>query len=110
VSSPDFLCEINGRTFTEVHREATELHRERKRDIMEIKVLFFGVLAEVTGTSFRSYSEITSLSDLKLRIRDDFPEVDHYSFRISVNNELTDSEPLLKNGDEVAYLPPFAGG
>ena len=31
-------------------------------------------------------------------------------FRIAVNNRLESDEPVLSDGDEVAYLPPFAGG
>jgi len=81
-----------------------------ERKIMEVKVLFFGVLAEVTGTSFKHYREVKSLGDLMLRIQDDFPEFVHYNFRISLNNEIIDSDPLLKTGDEVALMPPFAGG
>lgn len=78
--------------------------------IMAVKVLFFGVLAEVTGTNCRHYSEVKSLSDLKRLINDEFPEIVHYDFLISVNNELVDNEPALNNGDEVAFMPPFAGG
>jgi sulfur-carrier protein len=77
---------------------------------MEIKVLFFGVLAEVTGTSFKHYSGVSTLGDLRLRIRDDFPEIEHYNFRIACNNEIINGEASLKAGDEVAFLPPFAGG
>lgn len=77
---------------------------------MEIKVLFFGVLAEVTGTNFKSYRDVMSMADLKIRIQDDYPGVEHYSFRISLNNTLIDNDPLLKDGDEVALMPPFAGG
>ncbi|MGA1976975.1 MAG: MoaD/ThiS family protein [Bacteroidales bacterium] len=77
---------------------------------MEIQVLFFGVLAEVAGTGFKHYSGIKSFGDLKHRIEDDFPEIVHYNFRIAVDNELADEDPVLKNGDEVAYMPPFAGG
>ena len=77
---------------------------------MEIKVLFFGVLAEVAGTSFRHYYDVSKLEDLRHRIADDYPEIVHYNFRIAHNNEITDGEASLKNGDEVAYLPPFAGG
>jgi molybdopterin synthase sulfur carrier subunit len=77
---------------------------------MEIKVLFFGVLTEVTHTSFKHYSSVSSFGDLKQRIEDEFPGIIHYNFRIAVNNELVDNDPLLKSGDEVAYLPPFAGG
>jgi molybdopterin converting factor small subunit len=77
---------------------------------MEVKVLFFGVLAEVSGTSIKHYENVRSLADLKLKIQDDFPEMFHYNFRFSVNNTITDDEHVLKGGDEIALLPPFAGG
>jgi molybdopterin converting factor small subunit len=77
---------------------------------MDISILFFGVLAEVTGTSRKHYMDIKSFDDLKKRIRDDFPEIAHYSFRIAVNNKIVNEDPLLRPDDEVAYLPPFAGG
>lgn len=77
---------------------------------MEVKVLFFGVLAEVTGTNFKHYHDVTSINDLKQRIRDEFPEIIHYNFSISLNNEITGTDLLLKPGDVVAFMPPFAGG
>ena len=77
---------------------------------MEIKVLFFGILAEVSGTSIKHYHDVKSVGDLRLRIYDDFPEIVHYNFRISVNSNITDFDMLLNSGDEVALMPPFAGG
>jgi molybdopterin synthase sulfur carrier subunit len=77
---------------------------------MEIKVLFFGVLAEVTGTAFKHYRDVSSKKDLLIRIQDDFPEIVHYKYRISVNSEISDEDLLLKQDDEVAFMPPFAGG
>jgi molybdopterin converting factor small subunit len=77
---------------------------------MEVKVLFFGVLAEVTGTDCKHYLDVKSIGDLKLKIEDDFPEVVHYDFLISLNNEIMNNDSVLNNGDEVALLPPFAGG
>jgi len=77
---------------------------------MTVKVLFFGVLAEVTGTNCKHYDEVKSLSALNRLIQDEFPEIVHYDFRVSVNNELIDNEPALNDGDEVAFMPPFAGG
>jgi molybdopterin synthase sulfur carrier subunit len=77
---------------------------------MEIKVLFFGVLAEVAKTAFRHYRNVKSFGDLRLRIADDFPEIIHYNYRISVNNEIVNNEPVLRDGDEIAFLPPFEGG
>ena len=38
------------------------------------------------------------------------PEIVHYNFRIAVNNKIVNDDPLLRQDDEVAYLPPFAGG
>ena len=77
---------------------------------MEVKVLFFGVLSDVTGTDCRHYSDIKSIEDLKLRIQDEFPEIEHYNYRISINNEIISGDRILTDKDEVAYLPPFAGG
>lgn len=77
---------------------------------MEITVYFFGVLSEAAKTGIKGYRDVASLSDLRLRILDDFPSILHYSFRISVNNEITDEDVPLKDGDEIALLPPFAGG
>jgi sulfur-carrier protein len=77
---------------------------------MQVKVMFFGVLTDVTGTDCRHYGEVKSVNDLKLRISDDFPEVEHYNYRISLNGEILNSNSDLNDGDEIGFLPPFAGG
>jgi molybdopterin synthase sulfur carrier subunit len=77
---------------------------------MKVKVLFFGVLAEVTGTSCKHFYDVRTVGDLKIRIADEFPEIVHYNFRISLNSVLTDNDPALNDNDEVALMPPFAGG
>ena len=77
---------------------------------MQIQVLFFGVLADITQTGFKHYSGVRSFGDLRLRIEDDFPEIIHYNYRVAVNNELIDNEPVLRDGDEIAFLPQFTGG
>jgi molybdopterin converting factor small subunit len=77
---------------------------------MEINVLFFGVLAEVTQTMFRHYRNVMSFGDLMHRIQDEFPEIVHYNYRIAVNSEMVNGDPELKDMDEVAFMPPFAGG
>ncbi len=77
---------------------------------MQVKVLFFGVLAEVAGTDCRHYNDTRSVNDLRLRILDEFPEINHYNYRISLNNEIISSDMLLNDMDEIALMPPFAGG
>jgi molybdopterin converting factor small subunit len=77
---------------------------------MMVNVLFFGVLSEVTGTRLKVYSDVPDINNLRNRITDDFPELMHYIYRIALNNELTEENSMLKDGDEIAFLPPFAGG
>jgi molybdopterin synthase sulfur carrier subunit len=77
---------------------------------MQVKVLFFGVLVEVTGSNCKFYSDAKTIGALKLLIQDEFPEIAHYNFCISLNNEIVNNDRELKDGDEVAFLPPFAGG
>jgi len=77
---------------------------------MEVKVLFFGVLTEVTGTAVKHYKGVKSTGDLRLMIEDDFPAIAHYNFRVSLNSQILNDEADLSDGDEVAFMPPFAGG
>jgi molybdopterin converting factor small subunit len=77
---------------------------------MEVKVLFFGVLTEVTGTAIKHYRDVKSIGSLRLRLNDDYPEIIHFDFRIALNSEIINSDHDLKEGDEIALMPPFAGG
>jgi molybdopterin synthase sulfur carrier subunit len=77
---------------------------------MQVKVLFFGVLTDVAGTDCKFYEDVYSTGDLLHRIVDDYPEIEHYTYRLSVNSEITGEEQTLSDQDEVALLPPFAGG
>lgn len=77
---------------------------------MEVSVLFFGVLTEVTGTDLRHFRDVRSTDDLMHRILDEYPEIGHYNYRLSLNNEIIDSDMPLNDRDEVALMPPFAGG
>jgi sulfur-carrier protein len=77
---------------------------------MQVKVLFFGVLSEVAGTDYRHYYDVSSINDLKIRIIDEYPEIENYKYRISLNNAIIAVDGMLKDNDEVAFLPPFAGG
>jgi molybdopterin converting factor small subunit len=77
---------------------------------MKVKVLFLGVLAEVAGTDCRVYNDTYTMNDLIHRIIDDFPEVVGYNYRISVNNEISNTPGRLADDDEVILLPPFEGG
>ena len=79
---------------------------------MKLEIKFFGELAEKCGTDI-GHVELKGPSDLKsLRsvLESSYPLKDSY-FRFSVNRKLMDEGGTeLKQGDEIALLPPFAGG
>jgi molybdopterin converting factor small subunit len=82
-----------------------------KERVMEVKVLFFGVLGDRAGCSEKSLLRSYRYRQLlKHRLRWIYPGLADFSYRISLNQSLITENMSLKNGDEVAYLPPFAGG
>ena len=74
---------------------------------MEVQVLFFGVLSEITGTKTKYYLDVRNTEDLKFRIFDDYPEIVHFDFGISVNNVKIREEQPLCNNDKIALIPAF---
>lgn len=78
--------------------------------MIKTKVLLFGVLAEAAGTTMLMVENNGDTSSLEEKIYADFPQFRDYSFRLSVNHKMVDGVSSLSDGDEVALLPPFAGG
>ncbi|MDT8400539.1 MAG: MoaD/ThiS family protein [Bacteroidales bacterium] len=77
---------------------------------MKIKVLLFGVLAEKAGKEEMEVEKVSSLEGLKKHIIEQYPSFEDYKFNISLNQTLVKGDIKLQDGDEVALLPPFAGG
>jgi molybdopterin converting factor small subunit len=78
---------------------------------MNIKVLFFGVLAEECGNDSLEISYEGTLEGFRRAMEERFPSISRYSYRVSLNRVLEPgNDLLLKEGDEVAFMPPFAGG
>ena len=77
---------------------------------MNNKVLFFGILEDVVGSKEIIISNINSSDELIKRIKYLYPELGNKTFQVSVNQQLINTNTTLNNGDEIALLPPFAGG
>lgn len=74
-----------------------------------VNVLLFGRLAEVCGQTNIMF-DMPDTDAVCEKIRNDFPEMKQLSFAIAVNQILRDRNTLLKDGDEVALMPPYSGG
>lgn len=77
--------------------------------------MMFGIANEIFGESpykvNYNFSENLSVGTLRMILEDDKPELqDLGSYMIAVNNEYAAAEQLIKEGDEVAVIPPVSGG
>lgn len=77
---------------------------------MKIKVLLFGILAEKAGIDEIELEDIKSINSLTKYFITRYPPFADYKFFISVNQTLVNGDKRLNEGDEIALLPPFAGG
>src|SRR5436309_3270938 len=81
---------------------------------MRVRVLFFGVLKDLTGKSADSIElpEGASVRDLLAHYENRIPDLKTSlpSLALAVNQQYSGPETVLKSGDEVALLPPVSGG
>ncbi len=74
-----------------------------------VNVLLFGRLAEICGQS-SFFFDMADTDTINEKLRNDFPELQQLSFAVAVNQILISRNTALKNGDEVALMPPYSGG
>lgn len=80
---------------------------------MKLKILAFGIAKDIFGTNLFSIeiNETISIQALKELILKDYPDFEKLaSFRIAVNSEYQEDDFVINEGDEVAIIPPVAGG
>ncbi|MES2587469.1 MAG: MoaD/ThiS family protein [Bacteroidota bacterium] len=75
-----------------------------------MKVLFFGELAEIVGKSSQEFNGFLDSDSLKTKLLSEFPKFSTIPFQIAVNQNLITENVALSDSDEIAFLPPFAGG
>ncbi len=77
---------------------------------MKVNVLFFGILTDIVGESSMNVEDVENIRQLKSWLWKNYPKTKDMDFQIALNKNIVDGKFELKNGDEVALLPPFAGG
>lgn len=80
---------------------------------MTIRVLAFGVGKEIIGGSSVSIElpENANVDTLKSVLEQQYPQLTQLtSLLIAVNKDYVSSDCIIKNGDEVAIIPPVSGG
>jgi molybdopterin converting factor small subunit len=77
---------------------------------MKIKVLFFGAITDVTQCAQVEISDYTSTHQLLNYLHEQYPLLQHYKFSMALNGKFMAADYALNEGDELALMPPFAGG
>ena len=81
---------------------------------MKVRLLFFAVLRDIAGTDVRELTlpEGTTAHDVWRTLRTEFQKLTDYAQppMVAVNESYAGPETVLRDGDELAFIPPVAGG
>ena len=81
---------------------------------MKVRLLFFAVLRDIAGVDARELvlSEGTTARDVWQSLRGEFAKLADYVQppMIAVNEAYAEPSTVLRDGDELAFIPPVAGG
>ena len=77
---------------------------------MDLTVKYFGLLAEVTQCNEEQLDFTgTTIKQLLESLISKYPDLKNKDFQIAQNNTITNDETKISS-NEIALLPPFAGG
>jgi molybdopterin synthase sulfur carrier subunit len=74
-----------------------------------MKILLFGMIAEKAGAS-KLELNAGSTAALRAALEQRIPGLDRMSYALAVDRRITQADVPLHGHEEIALLPPFAGG
>lgn len=77
---------------------------------MEIQLLAFGQIIDITGKSAWKMSGIKNTEDLIINLEQEFPSLAKTRYSIAVNKKVIQVNTTINENDTIALLPPFSGG
>lgn len=81
---------------------------------MTVRLLFFAVLRDIAGTDARelALAEGTTAGDVWQSLRATYAKLADYAQppMIAINESYATPADVLRDGDELAFIPPVAGG
>jgi len=79
---------------------------------MEVKVKYLGMVSDALGLNSENvtFEKTISISDFVSNLKQKYTNLNNLKFRVAINQKLLSEDTLISNGDELALLPPFAGG
>lgn len=81
---------------------------------MKVRLLFFAVLRDIAGTDARELvlGDDATARDVWQSLRAQYAKLADYAQPplIAINEAYATPETILRDGDELAFIPPVAGG
>ncbi|MFV0529955.1 MAG: MoaD/ThiS family protein [Flavobacteriales bacterium] len=78
---------------------------------MKVKVKYLGLIADHTRVEEETFElEKATFEDLENRLVSKYAFLYEISYKITVNHAFGEKGMILNEKDEIAVLPPFAGG
>lgn len=77
---------------------------------MQVKVLIFGQLTDITGVSEVHLNDVSDRDELIEILNRQFPGLEDSKFAIAIDKKVVVQNTSLADGCIVALLPPFSGG
>ncbi len=75
-----------------------------------MKVRVFGALTQVLQDREQPLEHPLTVGEFMKRLREEHPRLNAYTFRVALNQKMAADDDILHEEDELALLPPFAGG
>jgi len=77
---------------------------------MDIQVMVFGQLTDITGSGMISVQDITDTKSLLAFLKEKYPKLSHTKFAIAVDKKIIIENTVLNPASSVVLMPPFSGG
>ena len=77
---------------------------------MNVNILIFGQLTDITGTSVVSINHVADTDLLLNKLYTQYPLLKEKKFLIAVDNQIIHKKTEIGEQVQIALLPPFSGG
>ena len=78
---------------------------------MILKLKYFGMVAEAIGKNEESLDfSKNSIEELDIELKNIYSSLNTMNYKFAINQSMIEGDEKLNENDEIAILPPFAGG
>lgn len=77
---------------------------------MQVQILIFGQLADITGASELILHDIPDIDTLQETLHKLYPTLANTTYAIAMNKKTIQGNTIFSGDTNIALLPPFSGG